>query len=114
MISVLEEFSNVIVSYEIKTFRDYGVHYEFVAIARLKNNSTLHIRDYRFRNGERKYSYHWQTNDKRLIVRWDNANHHRQLGTFPFHKHIENNVEESQPMTIRKVLEFISKEISRK
>jgi len=34
-----------------------------------------------------KYSFHWQDKDKNIIKRWDNAPHHKQLKTFPHHKH---------------------------
>lgn len=34
-----------------------------------------------------KYRYHWQDQNGRLIKRWDNAPHHRQIKTFPHHVH---------------------------
>jgi hypothetical protein len=55
-----------------------------------------------------KYSYHLQKNDK-LIIRWDNAPHHRELSTFPFHIHKKNGVQESKEMTVDDILEEISK-----
>ncbi len=35
-----------------------------------------------------KYSYHWQTEDGRLLVRWDNSPHWKDMKTFPNHKHL--------------------------
>ncbi|VVB85192.1 Uncharacterised protein [uncultured archaeon] len=55
-----------------------------------------------------KYSYHLQKNDE-LIIRWDNAPHHRELSTFPFHVHEKDGVQESKDMTVDDVLEELSK-----
>ena len=57
-----------------------------------------------------KYSYHLQKNDE-LIIRWDNAPHHRELSTFPFHVHKKDRVQESQDMTVNDILEELSKTI---
>jgi predicted AAA+ superfamily ATPase len=48
----------------------------------------IFIRDYLFLDGERKYSYHWQNELKECLVRCDNAQHHQEISTYPFHKHI--------------------------
>ena len=41
-----------------------------------------------------------------LITRWDNANHHKHISTYPHHKHIgaENNIVESIDITLNDVL----------
>ena len=58
---------------------------KLTAIVHLADSSILHIKE-RFRNGDLiKYSYHNIRNDK--FVRWDNVPHHRDLNTFPDHKH---------------------------
>ncbi len=57
-----------------------------------------------------KYSYHLQKNNE-LIIRWDNAPHHRELSTFPFHVHKNDGIQESQNMTVNDVLEELSKTI---
>lgn len=43
-----------------------------------------------------KYSFHWQDKDKKLVMRWDNAPHHRELENFPHHLHLEG---ETRPST---------------
>ena len=50
-----------------------------------------------------------------LKIRWDNAPHHRQIATFPHHKHIEeeDNIHESEEPTIQGILELIKSEINR-
>jgi hypothetical protein len=37
-----------------------------------------------------KYKYHWQSEDGELITRWDNVPHHKEIDTYPYHRH-ENN-----------------------
>ena len=56
------------------------------------------------------YSFNWQTLDKRLIRRWDNVRHHRELETFPYHLHLPvGQVADSKPMNLKKVLAEIEK-----
>jgi hypothetical protein len=66
----------------------------------LNNASELHVKDYLFLDGSRKYSYHWQDAHGNCIIRWDNAPHHQAVGTFPFHKHLgeQETITESPPM----------------
>ena len=58
-----------------------------------------------------KYSYHWQRNDGRLIIRWDNTPHWKNIATFPYHKHIEDKILPSHRITVDEVLEIIRKEL---
>ena len=57
-----------------------------------------------------KYSYHLQKNNE-LIIRWDNAPHHRELSAFPFHLHKKDGVHESKEMIVEDILEELSKTI---
>lgn len=41
---------------------------------------------------KQKYSYHFKDDDNNLMFRYDNAEHHPKLNTFPHHKHLPNNV----------------------
>ena len=107
MISILERYKNIVASYEIKKFRQFGGAHEFVASVSLTDDSTLHIRDYIFLDGSRKYAYHWHDRNQNLLRRWDNAEHHGHLATFPFHVHTPTGIEDSPPMTLAKVLEYI-------
>lgn len=54
-----------------------------------------------------KYSYHLQRDDD-FVIRWDNAPHHKEVSTFPFHVHKEGEVHESKEMKLEKVLEELS------
>ncbi len=35
------------------------------------------------------YSFHWQDRNGSLVRRWDNAPHHPELDSFPYHIHVE-------------------------
>lgn len=51
-----------------------------------------------------KYRYHYMTSQEELIFRYDNAPHHRQLKTFPHHKHLPQGEQESDEPTLAAVL----------
>ncbi len=53
------------------------------------------------------YSYHYQNRDKELIFRYDNAEHHKEIATYPNHKHITNDVLPSDILSLKEVLREI-------
>ncbi len=59
----------------------------------------------------KSYTFHWQDSEGNLKKRWDNANHHTKVSSFPFHVHDgeEENVEASEPMDFEKVMQAIEK-----
>ena len=61
-----------------------------------------------------KYSYQYMNHENKLIFRYDNAKHHRQLKTFPHHKHTINGVSESSEIKIEYVLNEIESHIINK
>jgi len=60
-----------------------------------------------------KYSFHWQSNDGQLRRRWDNAAHHPEISTYPYHIHegSERNVILGEAINAEKVLSLIAEEI---
>ena len=56
------------------------------------------------------YSYHWQDKNKNMIIRWDNSPHHKQLKTFPHHKHVPE-IKESNEIRIEDILKVIEEKI---
>ncbi len=55
-----------------------------------------------------KYSYHYQDRNSGLIFRYDMAPHHREIKTFPHHKHIHsNNVIDASAPAFAQVLDEI-------
>ncbi len=59
------------------------------------------------------YRLQWQTADGQLRKRWDNAEHYREIATFPYHVHVgvSGEVQSSEAMYIRKALEVIEAEL---
>jgi hypothetical protein len=58
------------------------------------------------------YSYHWQGKEGRLIKRWDNVVHHKEIKTFPYHIHLaDGRVIESVNIALKKILSEIGKTI---
>ena len=55
----------------------------------------------------RSYKFHYQTAEGTLVFRYDNAPHHRNLSTFPAHKHIKDDVIEARPPDFTDVLRQI-------
>jgi hypothetical protein len=53
-----------------------------------------------------KYSFHWQNADRKLIRRWDNAPHHPEIQTHPYHVH-ENNEDNVKPSLQITALEML-------
>lgn len=58
-------------------------------------------------NAKIKYRYHYMNRQNGLIFRYDNANHHPEIPSFPHHKHLLNHIEESKEPSIADVLDEI-------
>lgn len=59
-----------------------------------------------------KYSFHWQDMTGKLLKRWDNAAHHRELSTSPHHVHDgkEENVRRHESVSTEEVLALVTAE----
>lgn len=78
------------------------------------NHFELHFKEYFVSVPEfRKiaYSYHYQDVQNEMIFRYDNAEHHPELETFPHHKHIGDETFPSEEFSLEKVLEIIVNQI---
>jgi hypothetical protein len=76
-----------------------------------RDGSELHTREF-VNDVERKYSFHWQSRDGELIIRWDNAPHHPELDTFPDHKHFNGQVVATLELSLRDVFKVIEERLS--
>lgn len=58
------------------------------------------------------YRFHWQDSEGKLIKRWDNARHHPELTTFPYHIHVASDaiVKESANVDLSEVLQELELE----
>ena len=51
------------------------------------------------------YSYHYQDKEKLLIFRYDNAEHHPEIPSYPNHKHLlKSNIEASHKISLAEVI----------
>ncbi len=109
ILNCLKKFS-VVESFILQDFKVFkgGFYVKIVVI--LRDSSRLFIREY-VDEKERNYSYHWQDKNGNLIVRWDNAPHHKQIKTYPHHKHEKGKVKESFEITCEKILTEITKRL---
>ena len=76
-----------------------------------KNNSQFRFIEVKNTDLKRKIKYRYQYMDKgnRPIFRYDNAYHHRELKTFPHHKHMGDNILESHEPDLYEILIEIQK-----
>ena len=94
----------VVTSYTIQDFRRSDTAFYLNIKVMLVDDSELFVREY-VDTSHRKYSFHWQTQSGKLIVRWDNAPHFPQIATFPHHKHLSTGeVAESYDISFDEVM----------
>ena len=85
---ILARHADIIREVTIERFRYIEIAHELRASITLRDESVLHVRDYLFRDGTRKYAYHWQSQRGRLRRRWDNSGHWPDLPSHPHHVHV--------------------------
>jgi len=77
-------------------------------VLELRDDSELHVFEYVDLTLHKiDYSYHWQDKEKKLITRWDNAPHHKEVETFPQHMHEGENIKPSKEPTFIEILRRI-------
>lgn len=108
--NLLRRYRRIVKEFRVRKFRRIQNAHELLMELILKDDSKLAVKDYLFRHGTRKYAYHWQDKDGKLLIRWDNAGHWKDISTFPHHQHIDRleNVQDSNVRNIDQALEFIS------
>jgi hypothetical protein len=113
---IISTFDDIIIATQVLTQRQDNRIMEFRVRLKLTDNSILEITEiFVFDISKRKYSFQWMDENYDLKIRWDNAPHHRQIATFPHHKHIEQeeNIHESEEPTVEEILELIRSEIKK-
>jgi hypothetical protein len=56
-----------------------------------------------------KYAYYWFSANNKLIIGWDNAPHHKEVKSFPHHKHDKKGIEASTEKNLEDVIKYIKK-----
>ena len=109
LLQTLREHSWVI--HEELTFRQIDDHEGYVrGTLHLYGGFSLHVAEYvRLEKPppvRMKYRYQLLDSHGAFVARWDNAPHHQDISTHPFHKHSPGDIiEESAPMTIFLILD---------
>jgi len=109
---IIESLKNspIVSDFKILEYKTFPDGFYIKIFASLKDKSQLHIREYSD-DTERNYSYHWQNDKNKLIIRWDNSPHYPGFFNAPHHKHVSGKVEPSSEVTLEDVLEVILKAI---
>jgi len=112
---VLARHADIIREVTIERFRYIDIAHELRASITLPDGSVLHVRDYLFRDGTRKYAYHWQTRRGRLRRRWDNSGHWPDLPSHPHHVHVGSaaNVSATGVRDLAGAMSFIAETLRR-
>lgn len=79
--NILKSFSDIIAHLEVLRFEVEGNDSALQLEITFNDGSKLHVRDYIFDAQKRKYAYHWQDKNDKLLVRWDNAPHRPEIET---------------------------------
>ena len=106
------EQSPIVSNFDVLEFRTWEDGFYYKIKIHIQDGSLLFAREF-FNRNERHYSYHWQSSEGGLLIRWDDAPHHRHLSTFPHHKHVGETVAASLPISLVQVLEEIKKKVLR-
>src|ERR1035437_7758596 len=112
-ISKMFEYSDIITGFDVLEYNiDEGkLHYK-IKIS-FTDNSLLFVKEY-VSETERKYSFHWQNATGELLIRWDNSPHHKEIITFPHHKHIGSEIQSNKEPELNDVLAEIRNRIKEK
>lgn len=105
--NIVEEFSDIVEVIEKLEISEEEQVSKLKAKLNLCDGTILWVREIRFKKVMQAYSYYWLRPDQTIIVGWDNAPHHKEVESFPHHKHIGNKIDPSQEKNLRGVLSFI-------
>lgn len=98
--------SAIVRDFLVVDYKSWNKGYFLRLRVELINDSLLFTKEYY--NGDRRYySFHWQKKNGDLIVRWDNSPHHKQISSFPHHKHIGGKIYWSREISLPDVLRYI-------
>ncbi|ADB42221.1 toxin-antitoxin system TumE family protein [Spirosoma linguale] len=113
---VLDLFNHLIQDRRVLTNRHDNQISEYKARLTLTDGSLLEFSEINVLGiQKRKYAFQWMTASFDLLMRWDNALHHRHISTFPHHKHVgdELTIEPSEEMFLEDVLALIDNQLLR-
>ncbi len=103
----IDEYNDIVESIENFEMMEEELISKLKAKLRLFDGTILWVREVLVKEIIETYSYYWLRPDETVIIGWDNAPHHKEIISFPHHRHISNRVEPSQDKSLREVLSFI-------
>ena len=71
------------------------------------DGSVLEFMEYLKEENRLKYRFHLMDMHGSMVLRYDNAPHHKDVSSFPHHKHLPSNVAESVDKSLMDVLDEI-------
>jgi len=107
----LDRNEDIILRIEILQEIQRGTLYILKVKIVLIDNSTFYIREIWKEDKLIVYSYYWFDATGDLIEGWDNAPHHKEIDTFPHHKHTKKGIERLENPDVRIFLMKIRKTI---
>ena len=113
-LEILQQYQSIIASYDVIEFHNEESVSNLKIKIRLIDASFLWIREIRRNNKLIAYSYYWMDAENKIITGWDNAPHHKEIKTFPHHKHVGKTVEPSDQKKLDDVLNYIQSLIENK
>jgi Family of unknown function (DUF6516) len=111
--NLLKQFNSIVSDIEVIRYEveenQKRLHIKLLLI----DDSLLIIKDYKFSDNTRKYSYHWMEQNGELRLRWDNVPHWKKISTFPNHKHVgkENKIMASTDTDSQSILLYIKEQL---
>jgi hypothetical protein len=110
MLSLLKKYTPPVVNFRFEVYEREGTLLRLKLRIFLEDKSILHVKEYKFSDGSRKYAYHWEDVHGKMRMRWDNAAHYPDVPTFPHHKHrgTDNDVLPSTETHLEAVLQQIA------
>jgi len=104
---IVDEYPDIIKGIERLEISEEDQIAKLKAKLLLFDGNILWIREIWVKEAMEAYSYYWLRPDGTVMIGWDNAPHHKEIKTFPHHRHVGNEVEISQETDLAKVLSFI-------
>ena len=65
----------------------------------------------RYSLDKHRYRFHYMDKSHKLITRWDNAPHHKEVKHYPHHQHLSTDIKESDDKNLMEVINWISRYI---
>ncbi len=105
--ATLDAFSEIVKAIEDLEIVQKETVSKLKAKLRLFDGSILWVREVYVNNLMEAYSYYWLRPDETMIIGWDNAPHHKNVKTYPHHRHVAGKIMDSDHKDLQEILFFI-------